>query len=101
MLDYILQLSSISCPENVSEKQEITENVNPEQNLDLPDVVAEQNSVSEENPAEEVTSSSATAPRACEDSRFMRFFKMIQFGVPAPAVKLKMETEGIDSSILE
>lgn len=85
----------------MSEKQVITENVNPEQNLDLPDVVAQENNVGEENTAEDIISSSATGPRACEDSRFSRFFKMVQFGVPVPAVKLKMETEGIDSSILE
>lgn len=39
--------------------------------------------------------------KACEDIRYKKYFKMTQFGVPAPAVKLKMEAEGIDSSLLE
>lgn len=42
-----------------------------------------------------------SGPRACEDPRFMKFFKMVQFGVPAQAVKLKMKTEGFDPNILE
>lgn len=39
--------------------------------------------------------------KACEDYRYKKYFKMIQFGVPSPAVKLKMEADGFDSSILE
>lgn len=39
--------------------------------------------------------------RASDDTRYRKFFKMLQFGVPAPAVKLKMQTEGFDPSILE
>lgn len=39
--------------------------------------------------------------RACEDMRYKKYFKMVQFGVPAAAVKLKMEAEGLDGSLLE
>lgn len=39
--------------------------------------------------------------RVCDDQRYKKYFKMMQFGVPAPAVKLKMEAEGIDSKLLE
>lgn len=39
--------------------------------------------------------------RACEDARFKKFFKMVQFGVPNEAVKMKMKAEGIEPSILE
>lgn len=38
---------------------------------------------------------------AAKDPRYERFFKMLHFGVPKQAVKLKMEQEGLDSSILE
>ena len=35
------------------------------------------------------------------DPRYEKYLKMIHFGVPKEAVKLKMEQEGLDSSILE
>lgn len=36
-----------------------------------------------------------------KDPRYEKYFKMMQFGVPKPAVKLKMQQEGLDSSILD
>ncbi|EFN89048.1 Coiled-coil domain-containing protein 53, partial [Harpegnathos saltator] len=36
-----------------------------------------------------------------KDPRYEKYFKMIHFGVPKQAVKLKMEQEGLDASILE
>lgn len=35
------------------------------------------------------------------DPRYEKYLKMIHFGVPKEAVKLKMEQEGLDSSILD
>lgn len=56
-----------------------------------------------ETVAVEVTASSETITgiKACEDARYRKYFKMNQFGVPLPAVKLKMEADGFDSTILE
>ncbi|XP_043650164.1 WASH complex subunit 3 [Drosophila teissieri] len=39
--------------------------------------------------------------RACEDLRYRKFFKMVQVGVPAPAVKQKMQSEGLEPRILD
>lgn len=39
--------------------------------------------------------------KACEDQRYKKYFKMVQFGVPPSAVKQKMSAEGFDASILE
>lgn len=39
--------------------------------------------------------------KACDDTRYRKYFKMLQFGVPAPAVKLKMANEGFDPNVLE
>lgn len=39
--------------------------------------------------------------KACDDTRYRKFFKMVQFGVPAPAVKLKMANDGFDPNVLE
>ncbi|ALC38656.1 CG7429 [Drosophila busckii] len=39
--------------------------------------------------------------RACEDSRYKKFFKMLQVGVPAAAVKQKMFAEGLEPTILD
>lgn len=43
----------------------------------------------------------STGVKAKDDPRFKKFFKMVQFGVPEPAVKLKMKNEGLDPLILE
>lgn len=45
-------------------------------------------------PKEEIVS-------AANDPVYARFFRMIQFGVPVEAVRLKMQAEGYDPSILE
>lgn len=39
--------------------------------------------------------------KACDDTRYRKYFKMLQFGVPAPAVKLKIANEGFDPTVLE
>lgn len=70
--------------ENDSEK--VTETVEnecePKESIDVPDNIVD-------------------GVRACEDARYRKFFKMVQFGVPPPAVKLKMNVEGLDPNILE
>lgn len=43
----------------------------------------------------------ATGIKASEDIRYKKYFKMLQFGVPAPAVKLKMIADGLDARLLE
>lgn len=69
-------------------KAENDENI---KSLDLPDVETESSNVENET----------SGVKACDDPRYATFFKMIQFGVPIQAVKLKMDTEGLDPSILE
>lgn len=39
--------------------------------------------------------------RVADDDRYRKFFKMLQFGVPLAAVKLKMTSEGLDPDMLE
>lgn len=36
-----------------------------------------------------------------EDIRYKKYFKMMQMGVPAAAVKIKMQIEGFDGDLLE
>lgn len=38
---------------------------------------------------------------AAKDPRYEKYFKMLHFGVPKQAFKLKMEQEGLDASVLE
>lgn len=38
---------------------------------------------------------------AAYDPQYTRFFRMIQVGVPVQAVRLKMQSEGLDPSVLE
>lgn len=54
-----------------------------------------------ENKAEDAQDSVSDGVKACDDTRYRKYFKMLQFGVPAPAVKLKMANEGFDPNVLE
>ncbi|KAH8412920.1 hypothetical protein KR009_006808 [Drosophila setifemur] len=59
----------------------------------------------EERPAqlieEEVPPEPPAGVRACKDLRYIKFFKMLHVGVPAPAIKQKMKSEGLEPQILE
>lgn len=43
----------------------------------------------------------ASGVKASDDTRYRKYFKMLQFGVPPPAVKIKMKNEGFDPDVLE
>jgi WASH complex subunit CCDC53 len=86
------QLASIShldVEETETPQNSVVKNETPE--LNLPPVKDERDSP---EPALEIDN-------VASDPRYQRFFKMLQFGVPPAAVKLKMQTEGIDPSILD
>ncbi|XP_030763607.1 WASH complex subunit 3 [Sitophilus oryzae] len=55
------------------------------------------NPVITENQSEVTTD----AIKICDDPRFAKFFKLLHVGVPAQAVKLKMQTEGLDPTLLD
>lgn len=54
-----------------------------------------------ENVNTEEPSETVKGVKVSEDARYKKYFKMLQFGVPAPAVKLKMAAEGVDGTLLE
>lgn len=64
--------------------QDVKEVNEPQMEVDHPQTV----------PKEEVVS-------AANDPLYAKFFRMIQVGVPVEAVRLKMQAEGCDPSILE
>lgn len=39
--------------------------------------------------------------KARDDPKYTRFFRMLQVGVPLPAVKIQMSLEGLDGSVLD
>ncbi|XP_064537683.1 WASH complex subunit 3 [Drosophila montana] len=51
--------------------------------------------------AEEPTEVEVKGVKVCEDIHYKKFFKMLHVGVPAPAVKIKMQTEGLDPHLLD
>lgn len=53
------------------------------------------------NVQDEIDNKTISGVKASDDTRYRKYFKMLQFGVPAPAVKLKMANEGFDSNVLE
>ncbi|XP_055295882.1 WASH complex subunit 3 [Sitodiplosis mosellana] len=51
--------------------------------------------------AQEQDNKQMSGAKASDDTRYRKYFKMLQFGVPAPAVKLKMANEGFDPNVLD
>ncbi|EFA02065.2 WASH complex subunit 3 [Tribolium castaneum] len=78
---------------SIAHLEENTAKDSPKQNdLDLPPVKDEETQIEKNVEVE---------PDVASDPRYQRFFKMLQFGVPPAAVKLKMQTEGLDPCILD
>lgn len=51
--------------------------------------------------AEEVAPPEEASNPVSKDPRYIKFFKMLQFGVPPPAIKTKMRAEGLDPDLLD
>ncbi|KAK5643264.1 hypothetical protein RI129_007109 [Pyrocoelia pectoralis] len=85
------QLSSIS-ELNKVESNESGNGTSIVEVLELPEVSEEKN---------ESVESLKESVKASDDPRYQKFFKMLQFGVPAQAVKNKMLVEGFDPNILD
>jgi Subunit CCDC53 of WASH complex len=63
--------------------------------------------VDDSQPPEDSIGTTATTPEVVADDNtepdpsYTKFFKMVQFGVPPQAVKLKMQSEGLNPDFLE
>lgn len=97
MFDAFFQLSSIS-DENFA--------TNKETNVvsQLPEI--ETTVMSEVPVDEEIEIESEVVPESDEvkpqdDPKYSKYFKMVHVGVPVQAVKLKMQSDGFDPSILD
>ncbi|XP_076296773.1 coiled-coil domain containing 53 isoform X1 [Lasioglossum baleicum] len=91
-------LSSVPSPEQNQEiakaPVEINDNAQEEKStptIDEPDTTTEDEPKTTETKEQPVN----------KDPRYEKYFKMVHVGVPKEAVKLKMEQEGLDSSILD
>ncbi|CAG9823104.1 unnamed protein product [Phaedon cochleariae] len=98
------QLSSIPGLDNIKiEDDPIAIDIPDETiKLDLPEVETRDDSpVGDHRESTQPVIVEQHGVKAKEDPRFKKFFKMLQFGVPAPAVRLKMQNEGADPEILD
>ncbi|KDR17048.1 Coiled-coil domain-containing protein 53 [Zootermopsis nevadensis] len=98
------KLSSISELENVTVEQEVDKN--PERKMQYDKDETRLQDMKEVNTLQTEIANLQTEPKeeitmAANDSQYARFFRMIQVGVPVQAVRLKMQYEGLDPSILE
>ncbi|KAF2880972.1 hypothetical protein ILUMI_25188 [Ignelater luminosus] len=96
------QLSSISSLKDVNNSKDSFEckNINEQKNsIDLPEIADEPRVIELQEDLEQ--KSALVGPKANEDPRFIKFFKMVQFGVPIAAVKNKMVVEGLNPDILD
>lgn len=56
---------------------------------------------SESLPPEQLSDNSLKGMKVSEHETYRKFFKMLQVGVPAQAIKMKMQVEGLDPTMLE
>lgn len=83
------------------EVEKVSENKNQQpQEEKVAETKADGDEVDVDNKPEAI-SDEVKGVKVSEDARYKKYFKMLQFGVPAPAVKLKMKAEGVDGSFLE
>lgn len=85
-----------------SSKQLATETLENNPKIESPnklDDVAKEVPVIESPEIEEIPE--IVGVKACEDARYRKYFKMMQFGVQMAAVKIKVSAEGFDPTILE
>ncbi|XP_043581046.1 WASH complex subunit 3 [Bombus pyrosoma] len=85
----------------VSEQDQSTKSViknkdNKEEEESMPKIDEPDNSK-----ADESEDTQAEKQPVNKDLRYEKYLKMVHFGVPKEAVKLKMQQEGLDSSILD
>lgn len=59
------------------------------------------NENNEEEPSICQADNSIKGIKITEHDSYKKFFKMLQVGVPAQAIKMKMQVEGLDPNILE
>lgn len=93
------KVESTAAPPKETEEQQSSQNV-PE---DKKTEINESKTVDEVDVdgKTEIIEEEVKGVKISEDARYKKYFKMLQFGVPAPAVKLKMAAEGVDGSLLE
>lgn len=68
-----------------------------------PEAVQQVQEVSPPNSHEHVEASAGNDKmiKICESGIYRKYFKMLKVGIPLPAVKQKMSSEGLDASLLE
>lgn len=103
-----LEATSVINTENTSTKTNSTTNLNnneQESNTQDTDTVDNQsenvNTNPEQSPEQVQIQSSAEGVKAKDDFRYKKYFNMVKFGVPAAAIKMKMQAEGVDPNILD
>lgn len=80
---------------DVQDNKEIVENISPVKEANLSEEKMEiEEKVSIDNEANE-----PTLVKRALDPELKKYVKMLQFGVPEPAVRLKMSQEGVDPSL--
>ncbi|CAH0560697.1 unnamed protein product [Brassicogethes aeneus] len=94
------QLSSISGLDNDENSNKVEIKTEESVLVELPEIVFATVKTNNE-PNILVNKNENNGIKASEDPRYKKFFKMVHFGVPGPAVKIKMQNEGIDPNILD
>lgn len=95
--------NQISPVETVTQKIDEPDNIKPAETADVKSTETDNTKSSEpdkSSPAEPEVEKTETQPIS-SDPKYAKYFKMVHFGVPKQAVKLKMEQDGLDSSVLE
>ena len=81
----------------ITQKQNIQPDKNDEpekKELVVPEIIQKAEAVEQETTNDNLI-------KISESSGFKKYFKMLKFGIPPQAVKLKMKSEGVDSNVLD
>ncbi|GAB0093509.1 WASH complex subunit 3 [Sergentomyia squamirostris] len=95
-------VQDIHAPEPEAKRQNEPKKVleeKPSEEVEIPAVIDAPEPSETAAPAPEQPQESGV--KACEDVRYRKYFKMVHFGVPPPAVKQKMSAEGLEADILD
>ncbi|XP_020287945.1 WASH complex subunit CCDC53 isoform X2 [Pseudomyrmex gracilis] len=97
----ILESRLSSIPGLDQEKDKETNNADENSATKLEDAEVSKVEQSDNDEVEPPKEEEKNVQSADKDPRYEKYFRMLHFGVPKQAVKLKMEQEGLDASILE
>ncbi|XP_045583575.2 WASH complex subunit 3 [Procambarus clarkii] len=68
--------------------------------IETPAAISAAADVKDKDEGDEIIPASTATP-VSQDPRYVQYFRMLRMGVPEPAIRMKMSSEGVDPSLLD